>query len=149
VNPERDAPLSEPTEELIDLLRAVCAAPMPTDALAGESGKARPQTRPGSTTHVEPTRYRSIPAIDLRPWRAGKFGVVELKLEVAQGWRLDQLERLLGPLRTVPGLHGPSHEAQGIFDDPGLPAWAAVYIELSSDGSNRIDAIRIRTEPRR
>lgn len=134
--------------DLDELLTLVCSSPS-TDAQLNRLGTVEPPVKRGYVAHVTPTAWHSFTGIDIRPWTAQEFG--ELELELAAGDRDSAaFEPLLGVLRAVPRLHGGGHRVQGIFDRPGLAAWAAVYLELDrppQEAGARITGITVRTEP--
>jgi hypothetical protein len=131
-------------EELLDVLRTICSdtkAPALTAHLAGTTSPRQPSPR------IAPTRYTTIRAIELKPWTADDYGLADLTLASSERWKVDDLEPLLRPLRSVPTFDQSRPTLQGIWDG-GLAAWAAVYLDLAADGTHRtIEGIRIRIEP--
>jgi hypothetical protein len=134
--------------DLAELLTLVCSSAS-EDAQVSSLGAVGPPVKRGYTAHVRPSAWLSFEGIHVRPWTAEEFG--ELEVDLTAGDRdVASLEAALGPLRTVPRLHGSGHRVQGIFDRPGLPAWAAVFLELDrppQEAGARITGITIRTEP--
>ncbi len=114
-----------PTGALAQLLRALCADSVPP-----------------------PADYGPIQVASFKPWTQEHFGVVAVSLASSSEWDVMALESLVGPLHRVPSLHGPSRTVQGIFDDPALPAWAAVLIDLDPADRHHVESLTIRTEPR-
>lgn len=138
-----------PASELENILRALTSS-RPLDDLVASLGERNPPTTSVRDARIEPTRFRSVRAIDFRPWTADDFGVAELELADPGEWSLPDLERLAGPLHPVPMLHQGGAQLQGTWEDPDLPAWAAIYLRLDGppeDASSRVQSIVIRTEP--
>jgi hypothetical protein len=137
-----------PADDLISVLRLVCSA-LPADEISARLGPVRPPAEPGEPARIEPTRYPSLRAIDFLPWTDDDFGVVELLLADPDEWRVSELEAILGPFRAVTETDSGARSLAADFEDPSLPAWAAVYINLgrSPSGDERVESITIRTEP--
>ena len=135
--------------ELARLLRVVCQGGAVSQQLA-QLGTPTSGAAAGFTAHLSPTAFESFAAIDLRPWSGEHFGEVDVALAEGIALRPADLEQVIGPLQRIPRLHGSPHTVQGIFEEPGLPAWAAIYLELDQqpdDGNARVTGITVRTEP--
>ena len=139
-----------PVDDLIELLRIVTSSRTPSEivALLGTSGAADES----DSTGVEPTRFRSIRRIEIRPWTADEFGVAYVILADPGEWSLAAVGSAIGPLRPMPVLHRAAERLQGIWEDADAAGWAAVYLDLSGapeDPATRIESMTIRMEPPR
>ena len=137
-----------PADDLISVLRLVCSA-LPAAKISARLGTVRAPAEPGEPTRVEPTRYASLRAIDYLPWTDEDFGLVELQLADPEAWRITELAAALGSLEPVVLPDSGARSLAGEFEEPSLPAWAAVYLNLArppSGGDERIESITIRTE---
>ena len=133
-------------DELAELLRALCGAP--GEAVAETLGALRPSERAARFLRVEPTRFAAIGAVELRPW-ADEYGIALPELARDARWSLPGLEQLLGPLAEGVTRPGSGLQLEGSFDDPALPARAAVSVILAAGGAaGEVAEVRIRTEPR-
>lgn len=136
------------TDDLMSVLRLVCSA-LPAEAIAARLGTVHPPAEPGESTRIEPTRYPWLRAIDFLPWTDEDFGLVELFVADPGGWPVAELEPILGPFTAVTLPDRGTRSLAANFEDPALPAWAAVYLNLSAStpDDDRIESITIRTEP--
>jgi len=149
MKPAHRAAGAGPASVLSEIIRVVCST-LPQDDVVAALGSPAGEGASPRFTRIEPTRFGDVRRIDHRPWSADDFGVVELELVEPGAWRVADLEPLLGPLRTMPVLHEAGVRVQGVLEDPSVPAWAVVYLDLdgpADDPATRIAAITIRMEP--
>ena len=138
----------QPADELEEVLRIVCSASS-VQAQAAALGTPGASSSSRHDVRIEPTRFASIRSVALRRWTSDEFGEADLELQPGREWRTSDLERLVGPLHGAALRPGRLPRILGSFERDGLPAWAAVALEIDDADvtTERVVGVRIRTEP--
>ena len=133
--------------DLAALLRTLCE--VRGDAAAAVIGDVASSERSTAFVRIEPTRFTAFSAIELHPWSGEGSGIALPELAATATWSVPALADLLGPLEEGPRTQGLGPQLQGFFDDPELPARAAVYVVLSTDDPDSpVEEVRVRIESR-